>query len=31
ATGAPGVCRTPEVVDRAGELRRRGAYDSSDA
>ena len=27
ATGAPGVCRTPEVLERVGRLRRRGAYD----
>ncbi|WP_101296439.1 oxidoreductase [Halegenticoccus soli] len=26
-TGAPGVCRTPSVLRRAGELRKRGAYD----
>ncbi|WP_338739516.1 NADH:flavin oxidoreductase [Haloplanus salilacus] len=25
-TGAPGVCRTPAVVEQAGRLRRRGAY-----
>ena len=27
ATGAPGVCRTPDVLRRAGELRAAGAYD----
>jgi 2,4-dienoyl-CoA reductase-like NADH-dependent reductase (Old Yellow Enzyme family) len=27
ATGAPGVCRTPDVLGRAGELRAAGAYD----
>ena len=27
ATGAPGRCRTPSVVRRAGRLRRTGAYD----
>ncbi|WP_129115040.1 oxidoreductase [Halegenticoccus tardaugens] len=27
ATGAPGVCRTPVVLRRSGELRREGAYD----
>ncbi|MFC7045252.1 NADH:flavin oxidoreductase [Halobacteriaceae archaeon GCM10025711] len=27
ATGAPGVCRTPAVLERRGELRRVGAYD----
>jgi 2,4-dienoyl-CoA reductase-like NADH-dependent reductase (Old Yellow Enzyme family) len=26
-TGAPGVCRTPSVLARTGELRKRGAYD----
>ncbi|MEZ3114606.1 NADH:flavin oxidoreductase [Halobaculum sp. MBLA0147] len=26
-TGAPGVCRTPAVLERAGELRRAGAYE----
>ena len=26
-TGEPGVCRTPHVLERAGELRREGAYD----
>lgn len=28
AVGAPGVCRTPSVLERAGELRRRGVYDA---
>ena len=28
-TGARGVCRTPEVLARKGELERRGAYDRS--
>ncbi|AEH36096.1 oxidoreductase [Halopiger xanaduensis] len=27
-TGAPGVCRTPEVLRRRGELEREGAYES---
>ncbi|KTG10067.1 NADH-dependent flavin oxidoreductase [Haloprofundus marisrubri] len=27
ATGEPGVCRTPEVLKRAGELRKQGAYE----
>ena len=27
AAGEPGVCRTPEVLARRGELARRGAYD----
>jgi 2,4-dienoyl-CoA reductase-like NADH-dependent reductase (Old Yellow Enzyme family) len=27
AVGEPGVCRTPAVVERVGELRRQGAYD----
>ncbi|SFL09598.1 2,4-dienoyl-CoA reductase [Halogranum rubrum] len=27
ATGAPGVCRTPAVLKRAGELRRQHAYE----
>ncbi len=33
ATGAPGTCRTPSVLRRAGRLRRAGAYDreASDA
>ncbi|MGM0605933.1 MAG: NADH:flavin oxidoreductase [Halobacteriota archaeon] len=26
-TGEPGVCRTPSVLERAGALRKRGAYD----
>jgi 2,4-dienoyl-CoA reductase-like NADH-dependent reductase (Old Yellow Enzyme family) len=26
-TGEPGVCRTPQVLERAGQLRRAGAYD----
>ncbi len=30
ATGAPGVCRTPSVLRRTGELRRQGAYDRSE-
>ncbi len=29
AAGATGVCRTPSVLRRAGELRKRGAYDRS--
>ncbi|GAB3666682.1 oxidoreductase [Halopiger thermotolerans] len=29
-TGAPGVCRTPEVLRRRGELEREGAYDRSE-
>lgn len=28
ATGAPGVCRTPAVLARAGTLRMEGAYDT---
>ena len=28
AAGEPGVCRTPEVLERAGQLRLEGAYDS---
>nr|EGQ40262.1 MAG: NADH:flavin oxidoreductase, Old Yellow Enzyme family [Candidatus Nanosalinarum sp. J07AB56] len=28
AAGEAGVCRTPSVLERAGELRRQGAYDS---
>ncbi len=27
ATGAAGVCRTPAVLERAGDLRRRGVYE----
>jgi 2,4-dienoyl-CoA reductase-like NADH-dependent reductase (Old Yellow Enzyme family) len=27
ATGRPGVCRTPSVLERRGELERAGAYD----
>lgn len=27
AAGEAGVCRTPEVLEQAGELRRQGAYD----
>jgi 2,4-dienoyl-CoA reductase-like NADH-dependent reductase (Old Yellow Enzyme family) len=30
ATGADGVCRTPEVLERAGRLRRDGAYETED-
>ncbi|WP_224447097.1 NADH:flavin oxidoreductase [Haloprofundus salilacus] len=30
ATGESGVCRTPSVLQRAGELRREGAYERSD-
>lgn len=30
AAGEPGVCRTPHVLRRAGELRKRGAYDRPD-
>jgi hypothetical protein len=30
-TGAPGVCRTPAVLSRAGALRKAGAYDTADA
>jgi 2,4-dienoyl-CoA reductase-like NADH-dependent reductase (Old Yellow Enzyme family) len=29
-TGADGVCRTPEVLARAGRLRRAGAYDRTE-
>ncbi|WP_455447977.1 oxidoreductase [Natrinema thermotolerans] len=29
ATGAPGICRTPTVVRKRGELERNGAYDRS--
>lgn len=28
-TGAPGICRTPSVLERYGELRRTGAYERS--
>ena len=31
AAGESGVCRTPTVLRKAGELRRRGAYDRPDA
>jgi len=27
AAGAPGVCRTPAVLERRGELEREGAYE----
>jgi hypothetical protein len=27
AAGEPGVCRTPSVLRRAGELREQGAYE----
>jgi 2,4-dienoyl-CoA reductase-like NADH-dependent reductase (Old Yellow Enzyme family) len=27
AAGAPGVCRTPAVLERAGRLRKAGAYE----
>ena len=27
ATGAPGVCRTPAVLEEVGQLRKRGAYE----
>ncbi|SDR28846.1 oxidoreductase [Natronobacterium texcoconense] len=27
ATGAPGICRTPDVLQKRGELEREGAYD----
>ena len=27
ATGAPGVCRTPEILRRHGELQKEGAYE----
>ncbi|MFC6767400.1 NADH:flavin oxidoreductase [Natrinema soli] len=27
ATGAPGICRTPDVVRKRGELEREGAYE----
>jgi 2,4-dienoyl-CoA reductase-like NADH-dependent reductase (Old Yellow Enzyme family) len=30
AAGADGVCRTPSVLQRAGELRRNGAYERGD-
>ncbi|MFB6242570.1 MAG: NADH:flavin oxidoreductase [Halobaculum sp.] len=30
ATGEAGVCRTPAVLERAGRLRKRGAYDSEE-
>ncbi|WP_345782752.1 NADH:flavin oxidoreductase [Halobaculum litoreum] len=30
AAGEPGVCRTPSVLRRAGELRKAGAYDRGD-
>jgi 2,4-dienoyl-CoA reductase-like NADH-dependent reductase (Old Yellow Enzyme family) len=30
-TGAPGVCRTPAVLEAAGRLRKAGAYDVPDA
>ncbi len=30
ATGADGVCRTPEVMEQRGELRRAGAYERDD-
>jgi len=26
-TGAPGVCRTPAVLEEVGRLRKAGAYD----
>ncbi len=26
-TGAPGICRTPSVLEKRGELEREGAYD----
>ncbi len=29
AAGEPGVCRSPDVLRRAGELRKRGAYERS--
>ncbi|SEW25743.1 oxidoreductase [Natrinema salifodinae] len=29
-TGAPGICRTPEVLRKRGELERNGAYGSSE-
>ncbi|AGB39735.1 oxidoreductase [Natronococcus occultus] len=29
ATGAPGICRTPSVLRRRGELERAGAYDGT--
>lgn len=28
-TGAPGICRTPSVLEQRGELRRAGAYERS--
>ncbi len=31
AAGEPGVCRTPEVVERAGQLRGADAYDRPEA
>jgi len=30
AVGEPGVCRTPSVLERRGELEREGAYESPD-
>jgi 2,4-dienoyl-CoA reductase-like NADH-dependent reductase (Old Yellow Enzyme family) len=29
-TGAPGVCRTPEILEEAGRLRRQGAYETGE-
>jgi len=31
ATGAPGVCRTPEILRRHGELRQQGAYEREES
>ncbi|WP_049924190.1 oxidoreductase [Halopiger djelfimassiliensis] len=30
-TGAPGICRTPDVLRERGELERKGAYDRSES
>ncbi|WP_265109471.1 NADH:flavin oxidoreductase [Halosolutus halophilus] len=30
-TGAPGICRTPDVLRKRGELERSGAYESSES
>jgi 2,4-dienoyl-CoA reductase-like NADH-dependent reductase (Old Yellow Enzyme family) len=30
-TGAPGICRTPEVVRKRGELEQEGAYERNEA
>ncbi|MFC7212390.1 NADH:flavin oxidoreductase [Natronoarchaeum sp. GCM10025321] len=31
ATGAPGVCRTPEILRRHGELQQQGAYEREES